>query len=289
MVGAATIRLMEDGRRLHLQHGPIDIVAEAFGSRSEIQAAYQQGGEAFQKILGILVQDLGTLRQPVDPDKPPVLRGIANQMWQAARPFARDHFVTPMAAVAGAVADHVKAAMLDGRQLDKLYVNNGGDIALHLAGEAVFSGGIVENQDAPCLDSVFNIRKEDRVSGIATSGWRGRSLSPGIADAVTVLAGSTRTADVAATLIAGAVFVKSPAVRQEAASQLRDDTDLGEMLVTTDVGQLSYFEKCEALDQGLDLARRFRQAGWIKLAYLALQGEVRSLSVSHELTGRKSA
>ncbi len=40
-----------------------------------------------------------------------------------------------MAAVAGAVADHILAAMIAGRRLAKAYVNDGGDIALHLTGQ----------------------------------------------------------------------------------------------------------------------------------------------------------
>ena len=39
-----------------------------------------------------------------------------------------------MAAVAGSVADEIMAAMLAAATLDKAYVNNGGDIAIHLAG-----------------------------------------------------------------------------------------------------------------------------------------------------------
>jgi ApbE superfamily uncharacterized protein (UPF0280 family) len=52
-------------------------------------------------------------------------------------PFATG-FITPMAAVAGAVADAVLAAMTTGRALRRAFVNNGGDIAFHLApGEAL--------------------------------------------------------------------------------------------------------------------------------------------------------
>ncbi len=289
MTGEATARLMGDGRRLHLQHGPIDIVAEAFGAADEVNAAYDQGWAAFQSILGTLVQDLGILRRPVTIGEEPALNGIAADMWQSVRPFADTHFITPMAAVAGAVADHVKVAMIDGRSLTKLYVNNGGDIALYLKANAIFSGAIVENQEIPALDNVFEIRSTDDIGGVATSGWRGRSLSPGIADAVTVLAKTAAVADVAATLIAGAVFVKSAAVTQEKAIDLRDDTDLGDMLVTTAVCALTPTEKHEALEKGFQLARSFEQEGWIKSAYLALQGEARSLVPKKEQLGRKTA
>ena len=34
--------LLPDGRRLHLQHGPIDLVIEAWGPREEVALAYRQ-------------------------------------------------------------------------------------------------------------------------------------------------------------------------------------------------------------------------------------------------------
>ncbi len=277
MVGQATYRIMEDGKRLHLQHGPIDIVAEGFGGKSEVFACYQQGIAVFETVLQTLVMDLDVLKEPVDQDRKQRLQGIAGNMYGAAARFAGNRFVTPMAAVAGAVADFVKNAMLEGRSLEKLYVNNGGDISLYLNGQASFTSAIVNNQDAPSVDAKITIRPEEGIGGIATSGWRGRSLSPGIADAVTVLAETTALADVAATLIAGDVWVDSVNVEQQRASSLREDTDLGDMMVTTDVGRLQKQEIEAALNRGLVTAERFRDLGLIKGAYLALQGEVKSL------------
>ena len=50
--------LLPDGRRLHLQHGPIDLVIEAFGPRDEIGAAYRQARTRFETVLTELVEDL---------------------------------------------------------------------------------------------------------------------------------------------------------------------------------------------------------------------------------------
>ena len=54
-------------------------------------------------------------------------------MHAAVAPFAEESFITPMAAVAGAVADEILQAMRRAAPLARAYVNNGGDIALHLA------------------------------------------------------------------------------------------------------------------------------------------------------------
>lgn len=289
MVGLATHQRMRDGRRLHLQHGPIDIVAEAFGTDQEIQLCYEQGISFFNNVLEDLVDKLDILKIPVNPKNPPALNSVAAVMWRAASDFSVGRYVTPMAAVAGAVADQVKIAMIEGRQLDKLYVNNGGDIALYLGSEATFTSGVVNNQDAPSVDAKIVLKAPDEIGGIATSGWRGRSLSPGVADAVTVLAETAAMADVAATLIAGDVFTDSAAVQQAPAASLRDDTDLGQMLVTTDVGVLGKAEKDDALDRGLQTAKKYEQAGLIKGAYLALQGETRELSFIQKIQRRKVA
>src|SRR5271165_7179069 len=97
-------------------------------------------------------------------------------------------FITPMAAVAVAVADEILAALVAGRTLDKAYVNNGGDIALHLAPGARLDAGVVGNLTLPSIDGVVTIAGTMPVRGIATSGWSGRSFSLGIADAATILA-----------------------------------------------------------------------------------------------------
>ena len=76
--------------------------------------------------------------------------------------------------------------------------------------------------------------------GVATSGWRGRSFSLGIADAVTVFAGTAAVADAAATLIANAVDLPGhPAFARAPARRCDPQSDLGERLVTVDVGPLA--------------------------------------------------
>jgi ApbE superfamily uncharacterized protein (UPF0280 family) len=161
-------------------------------------------------------------------------------------------YITPMAAVAGSVADEMLAAMLLGRTLDKAYVNNGGDIAFHLnEGQELKAGIFVD-----ALDGAVRLSHDRPVRGIATSGWGGRSFSRGIVDSVTVLAANAAMADAAATIIANAVDADHPAIERRPARELDPDSDLGELLVTTEVGALPAAIIDQALERGAAEARR---------------------------------
>ncbi|MHA1152683.1 MAG: UPF0280 family protein [Alphaproteobacteria bacterium] len=268
--------VLPGGRRRHFQHGPIDLVLEAFGGGSETEAAYGQAWERFETILDELVAELPALRAPLG-DAAPALSGpVARAMGNACAPH-RDSFVTPMAAVAGAVADAILATMTEGRALKKAYVNNGGDIALYLTPGAALTGGLVTLAAQPSFDGFSRIPAASPVRGIATSGWRGRSFSLGIADSVTVLARSAAEADVAATLIANAVNLDHPAVRRAPARELAPDSDLGARAVTVAVGPLSPEQIDAALTRGLDRARVMARRGSIVDACLMLRGETRVL------------
>ncbi len=274
MSGAAQAALLADGRRLHLQHGPIDIIAQAFASPAERELAYRQAARRFQTILAELVSELDLLRQPITEAGLAVAGPVARRMVAAVWPY-REHYVTPMAAVAGAVADEVLAAMSAGRRLARAYVNDGGDIALHLGPGERLRAGLIANPDAPALDGRLELDHAMPVRGLATSGWRGRSFSLGIADAATALARTAAEADAAATLIANAVDCDHPAITRSPANHLRDDTDLGDLLVTVDVGTLPALAVDRALAEGARRAEAFRQAGLIFAASLVLQGRVR--------------
>jgi ApbE superfamily uncharacterized protein (UPF0280 family) len=278
------IAWLPDGRRLHMNHGPIDLVVEAFGAPEEVEATYHRAAGRFETILEELVAELHGLRQPSKRKRRPFAGPTARRMEEAACRFS-EMFVTPMAAVAGSVADEMLAVMTEGRKLDRAYVNDGGDVAIYLAPGQSMKAAIAGTGNG-FADRV-EIRAEDLVRGIATSGWRGRSFSLGIADAVTVLARDGATADVAATLIANAVDLPGhPAIRRERACDLAPDSDLGERLVTTDVGLLEGHEIAEALERGLAVAEAYRRRGLIEAAGLFLCGEVR---MSGELLSRKLA
>ena len=261
---------------MHWQHGPIDLVIQAWGEPDEVDAAYAQAWPRFSQVLDELVGELPALRTPVGAAFP-LLRGtVARRMAAAVWPH-RDVYVTPMAAVAGAVADEVLGALCTGRALRKAYVNNGGDIALYIAPGERLEVGVVNDPQRPSLSATATIEHASPVRGVATSGWRGRSHSLGIADAVTVLAESAAAADAAATLVANAVSTDHPAIRRVPARQLREDSDLGGLPVTVSVGPLPPESVASALDAGARIADAFRADGRLHGAYLALQDQARTV------------
>jgi ApbE superfamily uncharacterized protein (UPF0280 family) len=262
-------RRLADGR-LHLHDGPIDLIVEAFGATSAVEEAYVAAWSRFATILDELCAELPLLR--ADPLGAQTPRGaVARRMAAAVAPFRARRFLTPMAAVAGAVAEEVLEAMTTGRRLARAYVNNGGDIALYLSPGEMFSIGMVDRPDRPSLFGRATVGAADRVRGVATSGWRGRSFSLGAADAVTVLATSAALADAAATLIANAVDIPGhPAIRRTPACDLDPQSDLGERRVTVAVGPLTPGETEYALASGVAEAELWRDLGLIEAAALRL-------------------
>jgi len=274
--------MLSDGRRLHMHDGPIDLIVEACGEAREVEAAYNAASLRFGSVLDELCGELEFLRRPARADAGLPRCPIAQRMVAAVTPYASQIFITPMAAVAGAVAEEILAAMIANANLSKAYVNDGGDIALHLSdGETFVVGmvdGMVERPDRASLFGTTTIRYSNAIRGIATSGWRGRSFSLGIADAVTVLGDSASAADAAATVIANAVDLPGHSgVGRVRACELAPDSDLGERMVTQSVGRLDQREIAAALQAGSDVAESLRASGLVRAAALNLQGETRTL------------
>jgi ApbE superfamily uncharacterized protein (UPF0280 family) len=267
-----------DAQRWHLHHGPIDLVIEAEGDAVAVSSAHAAAWARFEPLLGELVGELGALREPVGADC--ALKGpIARRMWNACAPF-RPTFITPMAAVAGSVADEI-IAFYRRPGIERAWVNNGGDIALHLAAGRSARVGLFADiarfdlaDGGPLTtDGQFVVDAAEPVRGVATSGWRGRSFSLGIADSVTVLAATAAQADAAATVIANAVNVDDPAIRRLPASQCKDDSDLGDIPVTVEVPVLAPATVRRALDAGAARARGLQQGGQAWAAMLVCQGQ----------------
>ena len=268
------IALLPDGKRLHLQDGPIDLVIEAKGRDADIRAAYDAAVRRFNGLLDELCAELIELRQAAHPFRCTLKGAVARRMHAAVAPFAADQFITPMAAVAGSVAEEILGAMLGAARLERAYVNNGGDIALHLADGEHFTVGLMDRPDRHGLLRAMTIDADDPVRGVATSGRHGRSFSFGIADAVTVLARTASQADAAATIVANAVDLPGhPAVIRCPANELQPDSDLGARLVTREVGALGANEVEAALRAGAAQAQQLFAAGLIEGAALRLEGE----------------
>jgi len=197
--------------------------------------------------------------------------------------------VTPMAAVAGSVADELMMVMRAAAPIERAYVNDGGDMAVFCAPGQVLDIAIAGDftlGPMPARSGTIRISHGDGVGGIATSGARGRSFSLGIADSVTVLARDAATADAAATLIGNAVDCDDPAIERRPAKELDPDSDLARFLVTVHVGRLPREKTAAALAAGLARARDYRARGLIIDAALTLQGETVTLSPAPVLERR---
>ncbi len=266
--------LLADGRRLHLQHGPIDLVIEAFGSEEATASSYRRVRDRFSTILSELVVELPKLQQIVQEPRWVPKGSVARRMMEAVWPH-RGSFLTPMAAVAGSVADEMMVALSRGRDLRKAYINNSGDIALYLEPGEKLRLGIVGELHKPALDATAEIGHSSPIRGVATSGWRGRSWSFGIADAVTVVAVSAAKADAAATLIANAVNADHQSIERRPALEMDDQTDLGNRPVTVSVGDLDTLTIDLALDAGHLVATKMFEDELIVAAALLLKGNVR--------------
>jgi hypothetical protein len=281
------------GGRWHFQHGPVDIVIGADGYAAALQAAHDAAWARFATVLTELVAELPQLRKPVRADAAanPLRGAIARDMWATCAPLVADAdgFITPMAAVAGAVAQTLVLAY-QRPGIRRAWVNNGGDIALHLAPGASakvglfadlsrLDGAAIECTAAGllCTDAGFVVQANDPVRGVATSGWRGRSLSRGIADSVTVLAATAAMADAAATVIANAVDVADPLIERRRADEVRDDSDLGALLVTVAVPRLASAAVQQALQRGVVIAHRLQARGLVHAVLLACQGSLARL------------
>lgn len=276
MMRRPQIALLSDGRRLHLQDGPIDLIIGADGDEAEIGRAYQAAVLRFTGLLDELCSELPELRRAADPACCRLHGVVARRMYRAVAPYATNHFITPMAAVAGSVAEEILGAMLGAAKVSRAYVNNGGDIALHLLDPACFSVGLMDRPDNHGVLRTMTIRADDASRGVATSGRGGRSFSLGIADAVTVLARTAAQADAAATIVANAVDLPGhPAVVRRPANELQPESDLGHRLVTCEVGALCHDEIAAALAHGEAMARQLLAAGLIEGAVLQLGGEMR--------------
>jgi len=256
------------------------VVCAADGAPDAVRAAFRAADRRFAGLLAELVEDLLALRRPLGPVPPALASPVSRRMAEACGPH-RDVFVTPMAAVAGAVAEAVLEAMVAVGGLSRAYVNDGGDIALFLAPGASLRVGVVRSLALAAPEGGILVRHGDPVRGIATSGRHGRSLSLGVADSVTALARGAAEADVAATLIANAVDLPGhPAVARAPARDLDPDSDLGDLPVVVGVGPLSPEEAEAALDRGAAAARGMLERGLIAGALLSLAGRWRAVGAA---------
>jgi hypothetical protein len=163
--------------------------------------------------------------------------------------MAVDNMLTPMAAVAGTIADGV-ADFLFNRGMTKVIVNNGGDIAIRSGLDVSVNVGIRPDLVNSPINDILTLKDERSSWGVATSGLEGRSLTTGVASAATIVAKNASLADAAATSILNASFVEDESVIQKPAQELDEKTDIPGILVTVQAGPFSEKKKiwpCQGL------------------------------------------
>lgn len=176
-----------------------------------------------------------------------------------------DPAFTPMAAVAGAFADIIREEICAVSPADYVIVNNGGDISFNADGE--LRVGIVSDIGRREITHRL-VLPTGGIHGIATSGFGGRSLSRGIASAVTVIAETCALADACATDIANHTCADAAEIIFCPANEIDYDSDLQDLSVVREVGKLDERTVHAALENGFARAKQLCEAGTAKGAVL---------------------
>jgi ApbE superfamily uncharacterized protein (UPF0280 family) len=258
------------GGAVMVECGPMRLVIEArVGKVAQLQQALRAADEAVRFLEGV-----ATARPFLGRDyrgfTPQITDPLALKMVASIQAVG-DEDLTPMAAVAGTIADAV-ADFLFERGMTRVLVDNGGDLAIRCcAGEPV-AVGIRPNVESKRIAQVLVLGPERTAWGIATSGLGGRSLTRGVLEAATVVAADASLADAAATAVANASYVEDSAVVQTPAEAIDPRTDIAGLCVTAGVGPLSEEKKNQAVNQAIRRAEKLIDNHIVLGAFVACQG-----------------
>lgn len=256
--------------RIFFEYGPISMSIEAWNNKKPLTEKCEEACTIAVQTLTDISNQLVLLKKSWVLTSGSKLYGAAKEMWYAVG-CTQDPTLTPMAAVAGTIADRTADWLME-QEATKVIVNNGGDIALRLSEGELVSVGVIPSLTNEKLINKLEIQQSYKVGGIATSGLGGRSFTRGIAEAVTVIAERCAQADACATLLANASFISSPSVVQVAAKYLDPDTDIPEIPVTIKVDRLTDDEKTISLKNiGIEAENQIKK-GNIYGAIVYLQG-----------------
>jgi len=250
-----------DGERIMAEYGPMRMIISAWAGklpkRKLCISAARQAFSYFERVAAVKNELCSLLWRGMKHTK----NSVVQSMIESVRVIG-DNDLTPMAAVAGSLADAV-ADFLFARGMTKVVVNNGGDIAVRLIGEEQVKVGIGSTKPGVWLSNVVLIDSSFSSWGIATSGLGGRSFTRGISSKATVLASTASIADAAATAIANASFVEDDNVVQRKAGEIDPGTDIPDLMVTVKVGYLSHEKRMLAIRNALKKAERMVKKGHI--------------------------
>ena len=257
-----------DGESVLAECGPMRLVIRAWkGNKPQIDLVREAAAKSFlylERVAGFRSE----LSRPFADIKVQPQDDLVLEMVDSVAIIGDDD-LTPMAAVAGTIADAV-ANWLFEQGVTKAIVDNGGDIAVRLAeGESV-TVGVRPRVTSRHISHVIKLNSDRSAWGVTTSGVGGRSLTRGIASAVTVLSTKASVADAGATAIANACFVEDDRIIQLPAAKIDPTSDLKDMLVTTEVGPLSSEKILAAINSARRKADDLSQKGIIDGAFIVL-------------------
>lgn len=265
--GGGQIHLLDRGRVM-ADYGPMRLlISAAVGRVAQVQECVRAAKAAFC-YLDEVASNLDRIGRPWPRVSKTIQNRIVLSMFRASSAVG-DEDLTPMAAVAGAIADAVANFLVE-RGMTKVVVSNGGDIAVRLGnGDSVRVGiGAGGAMDGQTMTLVLDSSKSSW--GVASSGLGGRSLTKGIASIVTVVSTTAAYADAAATAIANATFVADPQVKQVPAEQINPNTDIPGQMITLKVGDIGYQKQVLALEQGREKAQELIEKGLISGALVVV-------------------
>ena len=218
-----TVHMLAGGAVM-IECGPMRLVIDArVGKVAQPQQALRAADEAVRFLEGV-----ATARPFLGRDyrgfTPQITDPLALKMVASIQAVG-DEDLTPMAAVAGTIADAV-ADFLFERGMTRVLVDNGGDVAIRCCDGEPVAVGIRPNVESKRIAQVMVLGPERTAWGIATSGLGGRSLTRGVLEAATVVAADASLADAAATAVANASYVEDSAVVQAPAEAIDPRTDI---------------------------------------------------------------
>lgn len=260
-----------DGGRILAECGPMRLaIAASVGSIPQRELCVRSAEEAFLLLERVARQRRLLSRRyrevPEDLDDFLALKMIRSVL-------AVDEELTPMAAVAGTIADGV-AAFLYRRGMTRVIVNNGGDVAIRTGTDVSVNVGTRPDLTHSAITDIMTLGDERPSWDVATSGLEGRSLTWGVASAATIIAGSASLADAAATCVANASYVEDETVIQRPAKELDEQTDIPGTAVTIQAGPFTEEKKDQALMRAMKKAKALINTGLIFGAYIVVDGKV---------------
>ncbi len=266
------INILADGSAL-VSQGPLHMTVAVSEEGNPSPTLAREGAEKALELLKTLADSLSVIKRRSHTIKRVQgLPSVVQQMIQATQ-HMEDSYLTPLAAVAGAVSDEV-ANFLEARDGSRIIVNNGGDIALRLRRDETIKVGVrLDVQRRACAHSLI-VAGMTGIGGVATSGFGGRSFTKGLASAAVAIGQSAAYADAAATVLGNSTWVDDPNIDTELAEKLYPDTDIPGQRVVIKVGEIGERKIREAMQNGLKTASLLINKGLIRGGIIALKGRV---------------